>query len=132
MQNEIKKILEKNTIDDLNRFLKKREDLNKANSYLIYLFHLIQSSGILLTTFAVGNNNQNLIWIGVSFNILASLINVYEKTNNNILKKLMADIKSIKDGTYIDESELINTETDKNDIEDGNPPPKTSTSTAKL
>jgi hypothetical protein len=116
MQNEIKTIFEKNTIDDLKRFLKKRQCLNTANSYLIYLFHLIQSAGILLTSFAVGNNNQNLIWIGVSCNILASLINVYEKTNNNILRRLMSDIKLIKDGNYIDESEIIDLE--RNDSED--------------
>lgn len=131
MQDRIKTIFEENTIDDLNRFLKKRQCLNTANSYLIYLFHLIQSAGILLTSFAVGNNNQNLIWIGVSCNILASLINVYEKTNNNILRRLMSDIKLIKDGTYIDESAIVDVEKNEGDDLDGINGDKNN-STAKL
>jgi len=49
----------------------------------------------------------------VGLNLCASLINVYEKTNNNILKKLMADIKAIKDDNYVDEGALI--EPEKND-----------------
>jgi hypothetical protein len=39
--------------------------------------------------------------------MLATLISIYEKQNSNILKKLLNDIKLIKDGTYIDEEELI-------------------------
>ena len=116
---EIKTIFDQNMIDDLKRFLQKRQCLNTANSYLIYLFHLIQSSGILVTSFAAGSDNPNLIWIGVALNILASLINVYEKTNNTILKKLMNDIKAIKDGTYVDEGEMVETEK-KDDKNDGN------------
>jgi hypothetical protein len=132
MQDKIKTIFEENTIDDLNRFLKKRQCLNTANSYLIYLFHLIQSAGILLTSFAVGNNNQELIWIGVSCNILASLINVYEKTNNNILRRLMADIKLIKDGKYIDESEMVDVEKNEGEDSENNTRENKNNSTAKL
>jgi len=106
---EIKSIFDQNMLDDLKRFLNKRQCLNTANLYLIYLFHLVQSAGILTTSFAAGSNNQNLIWIGVALNILASLINVYEKTNNTILKKLMNDIKSIREGTYVDEGEMVET-----------------------
>jgi len=103
-------------INDLQRFLNKRQFLNTVNSYLIYLFHFVQSAGILTTSIGTSYNNTYLIWTGVSLNILASLINVYEKTNNSIIKKLMTDIKNIKDGNYVDEGEHIETDKDtKND-----------------
>lgn len=107
---EIEKILNTNRVDDLKAFLKKRQCLNSLNLYLIYLFYLVQSAGILTTSFAAGNNNQNLVWVGISLNIIASLISIYEKTNSSILKKLLNDIKSIIDGNYIDESELVDTD----------------------
>ena len=47
-----------------------------------------------------------LIWVGVGFNILASLINVFEKTNNSISKHLLKDIQAIKDGTFVDEGSI--------------------------
>ena len=111
---EIKNIFNNNKLDDLKRFLKKRQCLNKSNSVLVYLFHIVQSIGILLTSYATGNNNTNLIWVGVSLNFLATLIHVFQQTNNSFLKKLMADIKSIKDNNYIDEGELVETENNKN------------------
>jgi hypothetical protein len=107
---EIQSILDKNRLDDLKRFLGKRQCLNTTNSYLIYLFHFVQSAGILTTSFAAGNNNTNLVWIGVTLNFLATLISIYEKTNNSILKKLMNEIKLIKEGSYLDESEVIETD----------------------
>ena len=107
---EIQEIFEQNKLDDLKYFLKRRQSLNNTNMYLIYLFHLIQSAGILTTTVAAGYDQRYLIWIGVALNMLASLINVYEKTNNNILKKLLADINKIKEGTYVDEGILIDTD----------------------
>ena len=106
---EIKKIFDENELSDLKRFMNKRQCLNNTNQYLIYLFHFIQSAGILTTTIAAGYDQKYLVWVGVSLNLLASLITVYEKTNNSILKKLMNDIKSIKNGNYVDEDELINT-----------------------
>jgi hypothetical protein len=107
---QIQSILDKNRLDDLKRFLCKRQCLNTTNSYLIYLFHFVQSAGILTTSFAAGNNNTNLVWIGVTLNFLATLISIYEKTNNLILKKLMNEIKLIKEGSYLDEDELIETD----------------------
>jgi len=70
----------------------------------------VQSLGILTTSYAAGNNNATLIWIGISLNFVATLISIYEKTNSSILKKLMADIKLIKEGNYVDEGELIDVE----------------------
>lgn len=107
---KITKIFDDNTLDDLKRFLNKRKNLNLTNSYLIYVFHLLQSSSIFISSIGAGNSDQRLIWLGIALNILASLINIYEKTNNNILKKLLIDIKTIKDGNYIDEGQLIDTE----------------------
>ncbi len=84
---EIKNIIDNNILDDLKRFLKKRQCLNTSNSILVYLFHIVQSIGILLTSYATGNNNTNLIWIGVSLNFLATLIHVFEQTNNSFLQQ---------------------------------------------
>ena len=104
---EIKEIFDNNTLSDLKRFLSKRERLNRANAYLMYLFYLVQSAGILTSSVAAGNNNIYLLWSGIGLNVFASLIHVYEKLNNSIMKKLMHDIKAIKDGTYVDEGEMI-------------------------
>ena len=107
ISNEINCIFNDNTLNDLKRFIQKRQCLNTTNSYLIYLFHFVQSAGILTSSIAAGNNYTNLLWIGIGLNFLATLINVYEKTNNSILKRLLKDIESIKAGTYVDESEMI-------------------------
>jgi hypothetical protein len=110
---EIKKIFENNELEDLKRFMRKRQCLNKTNICLLYLFHLLQTSGIFVTTIAAGYDAKFLIWIGVGLNLLATLINIYEKTNNNLIKKLLVDIKAIKDGKYVDESAQV--EIEKND-----------------
>ena len=110
MNSEIDKIIDNNKVNDLKRFLGKRKCLNESNIYLIYLFHLIQSIGIVLTSYATGTNNNRLAWIGISLNMSATLINIYEKTNNTLWKKLLAEIKLIKDGSYVDEDILIDTE----------------------
>jgi hypothetical protein len=83
----------------------------------IYFFHIVQSAGILTTTIAAGYDMKEIIWLGVGLNILASLINVFEKTNNGISKKLMKDIQAIKEGTFVDESEVIEIE-DKKETKD--------------
>jgi hypothetical protein len=111
---EIQTIFDTNKINDLNRFLAKRQCLNTTNSYLIYLFHLVQASGILTTSIAAGTNNRELVWIGVGLNIFATLINVYEKTNNSISSKILNDIKLIKDNHYVDEGEFIDTGSQNN------------------
>jgi len=79
----------------------------------IYFFHIVQSAGILTTTIAAGYDMKEIIWLGVGLNILASLINVFEKTNNGISKKLMKDIQAIKEGTFVDESEAVEVEEKK-------------------
>ena len=114
MNSEISLIMDANKVSDLKRFLGRRRCLNESNLYFIYLFHLIQSTGLILTSYATGTNNINLVWVGISLNMVATLINIYEKTNNTILKKLISEIKSIKDGSYIDEGVLVDSSTDPN------------------
>jgi hypothetical protein len=104
---EIQTIFETNKLTDLKAFMQKRKCLNEWNMVLIYLFHVVQSAGILTTTIAAGYDMKELVWVGVGFNILASLINVFEKTNNGISKHLLKDINAIKDGTYVDEGTMV-------------------------
>jgi hypothetical protein len=47
-----------------------------------------------------------VIWIGVGLNILASIINAFEKTNSAVSKGLLKDIQAIKDGTFLDEGSI--------------------------
>ena len=81
----------------------------------VYLFHLIQSAGILTTTIAAGYNQKYLVWVGIGLNITASLINIYEKISNNLLQKLMDNIEQIKKGNYVDGGILVNTDDNKTD-----------------
>jgi len=103
---EIQSIFEKNKLEDLKTFINKRKCLNSCNMTLIYLFHIIQAAGILTTTIAAGYDMKQLIWVGVGFNLFASLLNVFEKTNSSISKGLMKDIQAIKEGTFVDEGTI--------------------------
>lgn len=106
MSVEIQSIFEKNKLEDLKAFIEKRKCLNSWNIALIYFFHIIQSAGILTTTIAAGYNMKEIVWVGVGFNILASLLNVFEKTNASISKGLLKDIQAIKEGTFVDEGTI--------------------------
>ena len=106
---EIQKILETNKLEDLKGFIKRRNCLNSWNIALIYLFHIVQSAGILTTTVAAGYNFKEIVWVGVGLNIVASLISVFEKTNNAISKNLLKDIEAIKNGTFVDEGVAVDT-----------------------
>jgi hypothetical protein len=108
----IDKIFNDNELEILKNSIQKRHCLNNWSICLIYLFHITQSSGILITSLATSYNIQYLIWIGIGLNLIASLINIFEKTNRNISKKLLENIKSIKDGTFIDEIHLDATKSD--------------------
>ena len=112
---EINTILNNNKIEDLKKFLEKRNCLNNTNQILNYLFHVIQSAGVLTTTIAAGYNIKELVWVGVGMNILASLINIFEKTNDSISKRMFKNIQAIKNGTYIDEGMLIDADSKPGD-----------------
>jgi len=103
---EIRELFEKNEIDDLKRFINQRQCLNTSNSALIYLFHIVQSAGILTTSIGAGYGIEELVWAGTSLNVVATLISVFEKTNETISKKLMKNIKAIRDGVYVDEDTI--------------------------
>ena len=118
--NEIRRILDNNQIGDLKRFLRKRQRLNMINSYLIYLFHFIISCTIFISSFGAGTGDARLIWIGVGLNLLSSLIHVYEKLNDNQLKRLFNDVIAIKNGNYIDESAIINIDNMNNETRQHN------------
>ena len=104
---EIRKIFQENKLKDLKHLLEHRHCLNITNMTLGYLFHIVQSAGVLTTTIAAGYDIKMLVWVGIGMNVLASLINVYEKLNTNISKKMLNDIISIKNGSYIDQGIVI-------------------------
>ena len=107
MNTEIQEVLNKNMMEDLHRFLAKRQCLNSVNMYMNYIFHFIQTAGVLTTAIAESYGWSNIVWVGVGLNSLATLIHVYEHSNNKILEHMMQNIKKIKNGTYLDESALI-------------------------
>jgi len=100
---QIQDILEQHELSELKKIMHRRHCLNQFNLYLVYIFHFIQSAGILTTTIATGYTYTELIWVGVGLNLLASMINIYEKTNAALSKRLLADIEKIKAGHYVDE-----------------------------
>jgi hypothetical protein len=112
---EIRLIFEQNKIDDLKRFMTKRQRLNAVNTTLIYAFHIFQSAGILTTTIATGYNIRELIWVGVGLNVVSTLMNVFEKINTSISTKLMKDITSIREDKYVDEGTIVNDIKDNKD-----------------
>ena len=123
MSTEITKLLEDNKIDDLKKFLSRRKCLNNCNLCLVYLFHIVQSAGILTTMIATSYSMTSVIWVGVGLNVFATLINVFEHTNNSISKRLLKDIEAIMNGTYVDEGNAVEPdkdnkeETKKNEID---------------
>ena len=114
---EIKAIFNDNEIADLKKSISRRHCLNDWNVSLIYLFHITQTAGILTTSVATSYNLQNYIWLGVGLNLFASLLNVFQKTNQGLSKKLLANITAIKDGVFIDEVDLSDPEkSNKTDV----------------
>lgn len=103
---EINEIFENNEVDDLRRFISQRQCLNTSNTALMYIFHIVQAAGILTTAIAAGYRIEGLVWVGVGLNTAATLVSVFEKTNESISKKLLKGIQSIRAGTYVDEETL--------------------------
>jgi hypothetical protein len=118
ISSEINTIFADNEKDDLRRFIDQRQRMNVYHIRMRYLFHTVQCTSMFITTFAVGyyNNSsectgqytthyQNVIWFGIGLNMLATLIQAYEHVNQSISKKMLNDIRMIKTGKYIDESD---------------------------
>lgn len=114
IKKQIKSIFDNNQLDDLKRFMEKRKCLNSCNVYMLYLFHLIQSTGILASSIGASLNNTEIIWFGIGLNMIASIIQIYEKINFSQLNHIMKDIQLIKDDKYIDESPFVDIEKDQN------------------
>ena len=112
---KIKKIFDDNKINDLTRFIEKRQAINYCNIRLRYVYYTFHYSSILVTTIAVGfhenhfqkNDMVNMVWLGIGLNILSTLIHAFEKMNRNVSKKILANINKIKSGEYVDETELL-------------------------
>ena len=104
---EIDLILHENSVEDLKYFIKKRKCLTTCNIFLCYFFHFIHTSGMMITTVAASYNYTEILWIGIGLNALASIISIYEKTNQSISDKMLDNIKHIKEGNYIDESQIV-------------------------
>jgi len=110
MDKDIQELLDKNIMDDLTRFIKKRQCLNYTNMYMNYVFHFVQTAGVLTTAIAASYGWSHIVWVGVGLNSVATLLHIYEHNNNKLLETMMQNIKKIKNGTYIDECALINEE----------------------
>jgi uncharacterized membrane protein len=110
MDNSIQKLLEKNKVEDLENFLARRHTLNKCNSTMIYLFHIVQSLGILSSSYSASTGDSNFLWVGIGLNMFASIIQIYEKINSDQMKKIYIDIQTIKNNTYLDESQYMELE----------------------
>jgi hypothetical protein len=102
-ERQIHQILANNRIEDLHKFLNKRRNLNRGNQILNYLFYLIQSSSIVLTSIGQAYSNSYCIWTGVCLSSFSGVVHYWELTNTKISKVLLQNIKAIKDNKYIDE-----------------------------
>jgi len=107
MEDEIEKLFKTNKVEDLKRFMKKRQCLNSYNCVFMYAFHVVQAAGILTTTIAAGYDIKELVWVGASMNVIATLIQVFEKTNESVSKTMMKNIQDIRNGTYVDEGMIM-------------------------
>lgn len=103
MNTQVQQLLETNKVEDLKRFLKRRQCLNTTNVCLMYLFHIVQSAGILTTTLAASSSQMEFVWVGASLNAIAALIHVFENMNEGLLKQYAKDIDEIRTNTYVDE-----------------------------
>jgi hypothetical protein len=106
INNEIQKIFLDNKLEDLKKFLARRDILNKSNIVLIYMFHVFQATGIFVTIMSVRFEIKEFIWFGISLNFLATLVNTFEHINTSISEKVYNDILAIKENMYVDETHI--------------------------
>ena len=100
----VQTLLNENKIADLKRFLGCRRCLNGTNLALVYLFHIVQTTGILTTTLAAGYERPEFVWLGAGLNAVAALIHVYEHINLSLIKRYAKDIHQIRINEYEDEA----------------------------
>ena len=100
---KINNIINKNKVDDLVRFMTKRQNINCGNQWLGYLFYLIQTVSVFSTSLGQAYVNPYLSWTGIGLTSIGTLIHAIINSNNKINNSLMTNIKSIKSGNYVDE-----------------------------
>ena len=82
----------------------------------MYIFHFVQSLGIFATTLSASIQIQEIIWVGIGLNCIASLIYIYEQLNNKIQFKLKNDIIAIMSNKYMFETPLADPNADVESI----------------
>ena len=100
---KIKNIINKNKVDDLLRFMNKRQNINCSNQWLGYLFYLIQTISVFSTSLGQAYQHPYLSWSGIFLSSVGTLIHAVINSNNKINSSLMANIKAIHSGEYVDE-----------------------------
>ena len=99
----INNIINKNKVDDLLRFINKRQNINCGNQWFGYAFYLIQTISVFSTSLGQAYVNPYLTWTGIGLTSVGTLIHAIINSNNKINSSLMTNIKAIKSGNYIDE-----------------------------
>ena len=100
---KIKNIINKNKVDDLLRFMNKRQNINCSNQWLGYLFYLIQTISVFSTSLGQAYQHPYLSWTGIGLTSFGTLIHAIINSNNKINNSLLSNIKAIHSGDYVDE-----------------------------
>ena len=100
---KINNMINKNKVEDLKRFINKRQNLNVSNQWFGYLFYLLQTASVFSTSLGQSYTNPYLIWTGIGLTSFGTLIHAIINSNTKINNNLMKNIKEIKGGSYIDE-----------------------------
>ena len=100
---KINNIINKNKVEDLMRFMNKRQNINCSNQFLGYLFYLIQTLSVFGNSLGQYTQNDYLIWSSIGLTGIGTLIHAIINSNNKINSSLMANIKAIHAGDYVDE-----------------------------
>ena len=103
---KINNMINKNKLSDLKRFFSKRQNLNISNQWFGYLFYLLQTASVFSTSLGQSYTNAYLIWTGIGLTSFGTLIHAIINSNTKINNNLMKNIKDIKQGSYIDESNI--------------------------
>jgi hypothetical protein len=103
-------ILDDNIQGDLKRLLRCRCIFNISNIVLVYHYYGFYLLGIFLMTLSDPLTMPILRYFGMGINVLAFLCRTYVDVNTLMMKRMQADIVSIRNGTYIDEGVIATIE----------------------
>ena len=119
---EIERLIQQYGWEDFQNFRAKRRMLNILNFFCIHFFYLVQAASLFTGSIALAYGNQTLHFAALGLQLVATLIIVFEKIYNNVLNQLLAQMQAIRNGTYLDESILV-------EVPDGAAPSSLTTST---